>query len=291
MNKIIILILCTFFLAINCYGYTSSQLVSYLNHNYNLYSTTLFDVDSVLNSEWLSKFKKVLEDIYSEDIRIPYLIIVNELDYSNLEPEEFFNDFIERFIPTNEEKKITFILLYCIKDNVLFNYAGKSTNIKSDDVRKYYNENKEKYDNYVEILYYTLSDIHDKLVKKAVLALIIVFSIVGVGIIVGVIIYCCYCKKKKQGRVQSNKNNVNNNQNQFVVPQNGKQVIVQQNPNMNLQNQPIYMQPNQNMVAYNVQTPMAYNQINNQQVPMNQNYNANPGVNNQQNIGYSSHNF
>ena len=51
------------------------------------------------------------------------------------------------------------------------------------------------------------------------------------------------------------------------------------------------MQPNQNMVAYNVQTPMAYNQINNQQVPMNQNYNANPGVNNQQNIGYSSHNF
>ncbi len=49
----------------------------------------------------------------------------------------------------------------------------------------------------------------------------------------------------------------------------------------------MYVYQNQNMNAYNVQGPIVNNQI-----PVNQNYNSmNPGINNQQNVGYSSHNF
>jgi len=307
MNKMIILILGTFFLIINCEGYTSSELSFTLNYVYNINNINLLDIDSVLNSEWQRKFKKILEDLTSEDNRDPYLIIVNELNYSNLGQEEFFSDFVERFIPTTERKKIAFILLYCISDDRLFCYAGEKTNIETKDVNKYYNENKGKYDNYQEILYQTLEDINDKLVKNALVALAIVLSIIVVAVVVGIIIYCCYCKKKKKGKVKANDNNNNNNivynnQNQFGVPQSEKQinaqgnlqnqpVYMQPNQNMNFQNQPVYMQPNQNMIGYNAQTPIAYNQINNQQIPMNQNYNSNPGSNNVQNVGYSSHNY
>jgi len=295
MNKIIILILCSFLLSINCEGYRSSELANLIRNSFDLYGYYLFDIDDVLNTNWLQKFKNSLEDIYSEGYREPYLIIVNELDYSGVGENNFMSDFIERLIPSNERKKMTFLLLYCIKDNTLFFYVGEKTNIDSDDVKEFFNENKEKYDNYVEILYYTLDDIHDKLVKNATIALIIIFVVIAVGVGIGILIYCCYCKKKKQGKVQSDYNN--NNQNQIIIQQNPngnnlqmeKQMLAQPNPNMN-QNQ-IYVNPSQNMNAYNVQGPIVNNQINNQ-MPMNQNYTSmNPGINNQQNVGYSSHNF
>ena len=301
MNKIIILIFCAFLLSINCEGYKSSQLANLIRNNYNLNSYNVIDIDNVLNSNWLQKFKTSLEEIYSEDHRIPQLIIVNELDYSGVGKDNFIKDFIERLISSNERKKMTFLLLYCINDQTLYFYIGETTSVDSEDVEESFNENKEKYDNYLEILYYTLDDIHDKLVKNAIIALIIIIVVIAVGVGIGILIYCCYCKKKKKGKVQSNNSNFNSNQNQIIVQQNSnlngnniqneKQILVQPNSNMNLQNQ-VYIYPNQNMNAYNVQGPMVNNQINNQ-IPVNQNINnnINPGINNQQNVGYSSHNF
>ena len=294
MNKKIILILCTFLLSINCKSYSSYELANKIRGDYDLNYYFLFDVDNVLNSNWLNKFKTVLEDLYSEDYRMPYLIFVNELDYSGVGENNFMKDFIERLIPSNERKKITFLLLYCINYKTLFYYVGETTSIKSDDVSKYFNENKEKYDDYLEIIYHTLDDIHDKLVKNAVIVLVIVFVVIAVGVGIGILIYCCYCKKKKKGQVHSNY--IDNNNNQIIVQQNPnlngnnlyneKQMLAQPNPNMNAQNQ-MYVNPNQNMNAYNVQGPIVNNQI-----PVNQNYNSmNPGINNQQNVGYSSHDF
>ena len=294
MNKIIILILCSFLLSINCEGYRSSELANLIRNSFDLYGYYLFDIDDVLNTNWLQKFKNSLEDIYSEGYREPYLIIVNELDYSGVGENNFMSDFIERLIPSNERKKITFLLLYCISAKTLFYYVGETTSIKSDDVSKYFNENKEKYDDYLEIIYHTLDDIHDKLVKNAIIVLVIIIVVIAVGVGIGILIYCCYCKRKKQGKVQSN---YNDNNNQIIVQQNPnlngnnlqneKQILVQPNPNMNVQNQ-MYVNPSQNMNAYNVQGPLVNNQI-----PVNQNYNnnVNPGINNQQNVGYSSHNF
>ena len=297
MNKKIILILCTFLLSINCKSYSSYELANKIRGDYDLNYYFLFDVDNVLSSDWLNKFKTVLEDLYSEDYRMPYLIFVNELDYSGVGENNFMKDFIERLIPSNERKKITFLLLYCINDKTLFYYVGETTSIKSDDVSKYFNENKEKYDDYLEIIYHTLDDIHDKLVKNAIIVLVIIFVVIAVGVGIGILIYCCYCKRKKKGKVQSNDINLNDNQNQIIVQQNPnlngnnlyneKQILAQPNPNTNLQNQ-MYVNPNQNMNAYNVQGPLV-----NHQIPVNQNYNnnVNPGINNQQNVGYSSHNF
>ena len=293
MNKIIILILCTFLLSINCEGYSSSQLAIYIRNNYNLETYNVIDIDDVLNANWLQKFKKSLEEIYSEDYRFPQLIIVNELDYSGVGENNFMSDFTERLISSNERKKKMILLLYCINDNTLYFYLGDNTSLKSKDVEEPFNENKEKYDNYLDILYYTLDDIHDKLVKGAIIALIIILVVIAVGVGIGVLIYCCYCKRKKKGKVQSDYNN--NNQNQIIVQQNPnlngnnlyneKQMLAQPNPNMNLQNQ-MYVNPSQNMNAYNVQGPLVNNQM-----PMNQNYTSmNPGINNQQNVGYSSHN-
>ena len=293
MNKIIILLLCTFLFSINCEGYSSSQLAIYIRNNYNLETYNVIDIDNVLNSNWLQKFKKSLEEIYSEDYRFPQLIIVNELDYSGVGENNFMSDFTERLISSNERKKRMILLLYCINDKTLYYYLGDLTSLNSEDVEEPFNENKEKYDNYLDILYYTLDDIHDKLVKGAIIALIIVLVVIVIGVGIGVLIYCCYCKRKKKGKVQSDYNN--NNQNQIIVQQNPnlngnnlyneKQMLAQPTPNMN-QNQ-MYANPNQNMNAYNVQGPLVNNQI-----PVNQNYTSmNPGINNQQNVGYSSHNF
>ena len=293
MNKIIILLLCTFLFSINCEGYSSSQLAILIRNTYNLETYNVIDIDDVLNANWLQKFKKSLEEIYSEDYRFPQLIIVNELDYSGVGENNFMSDFTERLISSNERKKKMILLLYCINDNTLYFYLGDNTSLKSKDVEEPFNENKEKYDNYLDILYYTLDDIHDKLVKGAIIALIIVLVVIVIGVGIGVLIYCCYCKRKKKGKVQSDYNN--NNQNQIIVQQNPnlngnnlyneKQMLAQPNPNMN-QNQ-IYVNPSQNMNAYNVQGPLVNNQM-----PMNQNYTSmNPGINNQQNVGYSSHDF
>ena len=296
MYKIIILILCSFLLSINCEGYSSSELANFIRNNYNLDSYNVIDIDNVLNSNWLQKFKKSLEEIYSEEYRLPQLIIVNELDYSGVGENNFMSDFTERLISSNERKKKTILLLYCINDETLYFYLGDITSLKSEDVEEPFNENKEKYDDYLDILYYTLDDIHDKLVKGAIIALIIVLVVIAVGVGIGILIYCCYCKRKKKGKVQSNDINLNDNQNQIIVQQNPnlngnnlyneKQMLAQPNPNMN-QNQ-MYVYQNQNMNAYNVQGPIVNNQI-----PVNQNYNnnVNPGINNQQNVGYSSHNF
>jgi hypothetical protein len=198
MNIKIILILCTFLLSINCKSYSSYELANKIRGDYDLNNYFLFDVDNVLNSDWLNKFKTVLEDLYSEDYRMPYLIFVNELDYSGVGENNFMKDFIERLIPSNERKKITFLLLYCINDKKLFYYVGETTSIKSDDVSKYFNENKEKYDDYLEIIYHTLDDIHDKLVKNAIIVLVIIFVVIAVGVGIGILIYCCYCKKKNK---------------------------------------------------------------------------------------------
>ena len=296
MYKIIILILCSFLLSINCEGYSSSELANFIRNNYNLDSYNVIDIDNVLNSNWLQKFKKSLEEIYSEEYRLPQLIIVNELDYSGVGENNFMSDFTERLISSNERKKKTILLLYCINDETLYFYLGDITSLKSEDVEEPFNENKEKYDDYLEIIYHTLDDIHDKLVKGAIIALIIVLVVIAVGVGIGILIYCCYCKRKKKGKVQSNDINLNDNQNQIIVQQNPnlngnnlyneKQMLAQPNPNMN-QNQ-MYVYQNQNMNAYNVQGPIVNNQI-----PVNQNYNnnVNPGINNQQNVGYSSHNF
>ena len=198
MNKIIILILCTFLLSINCEGYSSSQLAIYIRNNYNLETYNVIDIDNVLNSNWLQKFKKSLEEIYSEDYRFPQLIIVNELDYSGVGENNFMSDFTERLISSNERKKRMILLLYCINDNTLYFYLGDLTSLKSEDVEEPFNENKEKYDNYLDILYYTLDDIHDKLVKGAIIALIIVLVVIVIGVGIGILIYCCYCKRKKK---------------------------------------------------------------------------------------------
>jgi hypothetical protein len=297
MYKIIILILCSFLLSINCEGYRSSELANLIRNSFNLYAYYLFDIDDVLNSNWLQKFKNSLEDIYSEGYREPYLIIVNELDYSGVGENNFMSDFTERLISSNERKKKTILLLYCINDETLYFYLGDITSLKSEDVEEPFNENKEKYDDYLEIIYHTLDDIHDKLVKNAIIVLVIIFVVIAVGVGIGILIYCFYCKRKKKGQVHSN---YNDNNNQIIVQQNPnlngnnlqneKQMLAQPNPNMNVQNQ-MYVNPSQNMNAYNVQGPIVNNQLNNQ-IPVNQNYNSmNPGINNQQNVGYSSHNF
>ena len=252
MNKIIILIFCIFLLSINCEGYSSSELAILIRNNYNLGTYNVIDIDNVLNSNWLQKFKKSLEEIYSEEYRLPQLIIVNELDYSRVGENNFMSDFTERLISSNERKKKMILLLYCINDNTLYFYLGDITSLKSEDVEEPFNENKEKYDNYLDILYYTLDDIHDKLVKGAIIALIIVLVVIVIGVGIGILIYCCYCKRKKKGKVQSDYNN--NNQNQIIVQQNPnlngnnlyneKQMLAQPNPNMN-QNQ-MYANPNMN---------------------------------------------
>ena len=202
MNKILILILCTFLLSINCEGYQSSELAILIRNNYNLNIYNVIDIDNVLNSNWLQKFKKSLEEIYSEEYRLPQLIIVNELDYSGVGENNFMKDFTERLISSNERKKKTILLLYCINDKTLFYYVGEITSLKSEDIEEYFNENKEKYDNYEEIIYYTLDDIHDKLVKGAIIAVIIILVVIAVGVGIGILIYCCYCKKKKDKFIQ-----------------------------------------------------------------------------------------
>ena len=114
MNKKIILILCTFLLSINCKSYSSYELANKIRGDYDLNNYFLFDVDNVLNSDWLNKFKTVLEDLYSEDYRMPYLIFVNELDYSGVGENNFMSDFTERLISSNERKKKDYfvIILY-----------------------------------------------------------------------------------------------------------------------------------------------------------------------------------
>ena len=143
MNKIIILILCSFLLSINCEGYRSSELANLIRNSFDLYAYYLFDIDDVLNTNWLQKFKNSLEDIYSEGYREPYLIIVNELDYSGVGENNFMSDFTERLISSNERKKKTILLLYCINDKTLYFYLGDITSLKSKDVEESFNENKE----------------------------------------------------------------------------------------------------------------------------------------------------
>ena len=91
---------------------------------------------------------------------------------------------------------------------------------------------------------------------KAVMIYTIVFCIAGL-IVLGIIIYCCFCRKKKKQTEETEENlNKNNNRNNVYQGQAGQQ----QMPNQQNQNQQYQQQPYPNQQYPNQQQQLYQNQ-------------------------------
>jgi len=267
MNKIIILIIFSIFYSINCEIYNSYELSNELRSNIYLNYYELFDLDYLLDFSYFSEISNLLGDIHDPTNRLTFLIIVEALNFSSVEQNLFMEDFVNRLISDVQNKKNYLIFLYSLNDKLLLNFAGSLTSIKSKDIDEFYSENVNKYEKYEDVLIQVLNDVKNKIFKNSLIVVIIILVlIVVIGAII-IIVICCY-KRRTKGKVLSN-------QVQVVNPQQ------MDNNNIN-----------------NLQNPTPYNQINNNYLGMNNDFNnyqngninlqQNNGYDNQQNIGYSS---